>query len=297
MAKRKKRRQRHIGLWLLLLVLLVGLIVGLRATKIYMAHTGEDFFPALWNTIRLGGTFTANYLSVSEDAIPVNPYHSEDYYYRGDLLHCATSEASYAGVDVSSHQEEIDWEAVAGAGIDFAIVRVGYRGYTEGEIFPDSYALQNIEGALAAGLKVGVYFFSQAISEKEAREEAKYVLDIIEDYDITYPVLFDWEGIFTEARTDHVTGEEMTRFAIAFCEEIEKAGYTAGVYFNQSYGYNYYHLRSLHDYEFWLAEYQQAQSFAYEVQLWQYDCEARIPGIKTTVDLNLCYRSYPSDAE
>jgi len=297
MAKRKKRRQRHIGLWLLLLVLAAVLVVGVYATKIYMQHTGEDFFPALWNTLRLGGSFTANYLSASEDAIPVNPYHSQDYYYRGDLLHCATSEASKAGIDVSSHQAEIDWAAVAGAGIDFAIVRVGYRGYTEGEIFPDSYALQNIEGALAAGLKVGVYFFSQATSEKEAREEASYVLDTIADYDITYPVLFDWEGILTEARTDHVTGEEMTNFAIAFCEEIEKAGYAAGVYFNQSYGYNYYNLRRLHTYEFWLAEYQQTQSFAYEVQLWQYDCEARIPGIETTVDLNLCYRSYPSGTE
>ncbi len=292
MAKRKKRKQKPIVLTLILILLSGLLIVDLIATRIYMRHSGDDFLTALCQTTRLGGQYVVNLLSPEEQSIPVNPYHASDYYQRGDFVQCAASEVSRTGVDVSAHQQEIDWPQVADAGVEFAIVRVGYRGYSEGEIFPDTTARTNIEGALAAGLDVGVYFFSQATSAAEAAEEARFVLDVIKGYRIDYPVLFDWEPINVEARTDEVTGPEMTAFARAFCEEIEGAGYKAGVYFNQSDGYNSYDLRALRDYEFWLAEYADAQSFAYEVQLWQYGNEGTIPGIETTVDLNLCYKDY-----
>ena len=292
MARRRKRKKNHIVRSVLLILLALLLTADLIATRIYMRHSGERFFPALLQTTRLGGQYVVNLLSPSERSVPVNPYRASDYYYRNDYLACAKSEVSRVGVDVSSHQQEIDWQAVADAGVEFAIVRVGYRGYTDGQLFADSKARQNIEGALAAGLDVGVYFFSQATSEDEAREEAWFVLDTIDGYPIRYPVLFDWEGVVDEARTDNVTGPEMTQFALAFCEEAANAGYKAGVYFNQSYGYNSFDLRALNSYEFWLAEYDDAQSFAYEVQLWQYDYQGRVPGIETTVDLNLCYKDY-----
>lgn len=299
MAKQKQSKKIlcRVLIAVLIAALVLGLSVGLFATRIYMRHTGADFPTAFVETARLGFGYIGNLLSPAHDAIPPNPYHSDDYYYRGDLLHCAASPVSRAGIDVSQHQKEIDWQAVADAGIDFAIIRAGYRGYTEGDIFTDSYAIQNIEGALDAGLDVGIYFFSQATSAHEAKEEADYLLDIIRGYDIRYPVYYDWEGIVSDARTDEVSGEEMTAFAIAFCERIENAGYTAGVYFNQSYGLRRFDLRKLHDYEFWLAEYHDTQSFPYEVQLWQYDSEATLPGIETTVDLNLCYREYPIESE
>ena len=294
MAKhRKRRKQRHIARSVVLVLLSLLLTVDLIATGIYMRHTGERFFPALLTTTRLAGQYVVNFLSPSDRSVPVNPYRPTDYYRSGDYLACAKSEVSRTGVDVSSHQQDIDWQAVADSGVEYAIVRVGYRGYTDGEIFPDTMARENIEGALAAGLDVGVYFFSQATSEQEAKEEAWAVLDTIDGYPIRYPVLFDWEGVADDtARTDNVTGPEMTQFALAFCGEVDRAGYTAGVYFNQSYGYNSFDLRALRDYEFWLAEYDDAQSFAYEVQLWQYDYQGRVPGIETTVDLNLCYKDY-----
>lgn len=293
---RKRRKQsnilRSMLIGLLIIALLAVLAAGLVGTRIYMQHTDADFFTALGQTARLGGRFFVNLLSPAGHSVPVNPYRGTDYYYRGDLKHCTASEVSRAGIDVSSHQEEIDWQAVADAGVEFAIVRVGYRGYTDGNIFADSLAKENLEGALAAGLDVGAYFFSQATSEEEAIEEAQFVIDALEGYELRYPVYFDWEGIIAEARTDDVTGEELTAFAKAFCEKIEDAGYRAGVYFNQSYGYDRFDLIELRDYEFWLAEYADTQSFAYEVQIWQYDNKAALPGIETKVDLNLCYYDY-----
>ena len=292
MAKRKKKKKQPILLTVALLLLSVLLTADLIAARVYMRHSDADFFTALRQTTRLGGQYVINLLSPAERSIPVNPYQETDYYYNGDFLQCAQSEVSRTGVDVSSHQQHIDWQQVANAGVEFAIVRVGYRGFTDGDVFPDAMAEENIRGALAAGLDVGVYFFSQATSVQEAKEEAWFVLDAIDGYPITYPVLFDWESITTEARTDEVTGPEMTEFARAFCDEIENAGYRAGVYFNQSDGYNSFDLRALRTYDFWLAEYADAQSFAYAVQLWQYTNQGGVPGIETAVDLNLCYQDY-----
>jgi GH25 family lysozyme M1 (1,4-beta-N-acetylmuramidase) len=292
MAKRKKRKKKPILLTVVLLLLSALLLADLIAARVYMRHTEADFFTALLQTTRLGGQYVVNLLSPADQSIPVNPYSQTDYYKNGDYIQCAASEVSRTGVDVSSHQQGIDWQQVADAGVEFAIVRVGYRGFTDGDIFPDTTAEENIRGALAAGLDVGVYFFSQATSVQEAKEEAWFVLDAIDGYSITYPVMFDWESITTEARTDEVTGPEMTEFARAFCAEIENAGYDAGVYFNQSDGYNSYDLRALRSYDLWLAEYADAQSFAYEVQLWQYTNQGAVPGIGTAVDLNLCYRDY-----
>ena len=296
-GKRSKQKRRPIFLTIVLVLLSVVMIVDLIATRTYMRHTGEPFFTSLCQATRLGGQYVINLLSPSERSVPVNPYQPSDYYLRGDFLQCSASEVSRTGIDVSSHQQEIDWQQVAGAGVEFAIVRVGYRGYSEGEIFLDTAAKENIEGALAAGLDVGVYFFSQAVSTEEAAEEARFVLDIIDGYQISYPVLFDWEPIAAEARTDRVTGPEMTDFAKAFYGEIENAGYRAGVYFNQSDGYNSYDLRALRGYDFWLAEYADAQSFAYEVQLWQYGNQGTVPGIDTIVDLNLCYKDYSNASD
>ncbi len=292
--KRRRRRKKHPFLtFLLLLILAIGIIGTLMGTKFYMAHTDADFPTALRQTLRLGGQYLFNSVSPADQSIPTNPYHSGDYYRRGDFIQCSKSEVSRVGIDVSSHQKEIDWNAVADAGVDFAMVRVGYRGYTEGDIFPDTTAIDNIEGALNAGLDVGAYFYSQATTEEEALEEAQFVLKAVEGYTLKYPIVFDWERVHTDSsRTINVTGDEMTDFAQIFCSEIEKLGYTAGIYFNQSDGYNCFSLRTLRDYDFWLAEYADTQSFAYAVQLWQYDNAASVPGIEGPVDVNLCYKDY-----
>lgn len=225
-----------------------------------------------------------------EEALPKNTFNTDGfyeldgirYYHGGDLV-------GVAGVDVSAYQTSVDWSAVKEAGIDFAMVRVGYRGYSSGELDEDDYFLSHLEGAIEAGLHVGVYFFSQALTPDEAREEAQYVLDKIEGYALQYPVVFDWEEMHVPARTDEMNMLMLTSCAQAFCETVEAAGYRAGVYFNQAYGYGQLNLVSLKDYVFWLAEYADTPSFSYDFQIWQYTNEGQVPGIEGPVDLNIAF--------
>lgn len=213
----------------------------------------------------------------------------------GRVTYTQAGQTVLAGVDVSFYQEDIDWHQVKASGIDFAIIRVGFRGYgPSGLIAEDSCFRRNITGALEAGLQVGVYFFSQAVNVWEAREEANFVLNAIQGYDVTFPVVFDWERITNNAsaRTNGLPGSTMTLCAQAFCDTVAQAGYTPVIYFNQDAGYLDYDLDLLGDYGFWLAEYRSAPTFYYHFDLWQYTSKGRVPGIEGDVDLNLCFTDY-----
>lgn len=197
------------------------------------------------------------------------------------------------GIDVSVYQGSIDWQAVADSGIEFAMIRLGYRGYSQGSLQLDECFQTNIEGALKAGLKVGVYFFSQATTVLEAEAEADFVLETIRSYPIQYPVVFDWEYITADsARTDHMTGEDITQCASAFCELVAAAGYTPMVYFNQDMGYLVYQLDQLDAFPFWLAEYDSQPDFYYGFEMWQYTHTGTVPGIEGNVDLNLAFQTF-----
>lgn len=196
------------------------------------------------------------------------------------------------GIDVSVYQGDIDWEAVAQSGVKFAIIRLGYRGYSQGAIQLDRNFEQNMRGALEAGLDVGVYFFSQATTVLEAEEEADFVLENLRGYPITFPVVFDWEFVTADqARTHEMEGEALTDCALAFCELVATAGYTPMVYFNQDIGYFYYQLDELDQYPFWLAEYDSKPDFFYDFEIWQYTHTGTVPGIQGSVDLNLAFES------
>lgn len=206
---------------------------------------------------------------------------------------------SVLGVDVSEHQGTIDWQAVKNAGMDFVILRVGYRGMTEGLLNVDATFEQNYQGAVDAGLKVGVYFFSQAITEKEAQQEADFVLETLNGRELSYPVVFDWETPIPseelpaeDLRAYNMSGEEVTSFAKAFCQRIEKKGYTACVYTNKHMAYNSFNLEELKEYALWYAEYQPAPSLYYDFRIWQYSASGTIPGIEGNVDLNICFEPY-----
>ncbi len=197
--------------------------------------------------------------------------------------------STFTGIDVSAHQDAIDWQAVASDGIDFAMLRVGYRGYgSEGRLNVDDMFFANYEGATAAGLKVGVYFFSQATTPDEAREEACFLLDQISGLRISYPIAYDWEAIdYDTARTDGMTTEQISDCAAAFCDEISQHGHRVLVYFNRELGYFDYDLSKLQDYHFWLAEYLAAPTFVYDFKIWQYSKEGAVRGVNGNVDLNL----------
>ncbi|MCI6560400.1 MAG: glycoside hydrolase family 25 protein [Ruminococcus sp.] len=203
---------------------------------------------------------------------------------------------SIPGIDVSVHQGAIDWQQVRDAGVEFAIIRVGYRTYGGGEIKLDEGFVENISGATAAGLKVGVYFFSQAVTVDEAVAEADAVLDAIAPYNITYPVVYDWELIYDDtARTDDIPVDVLTDSCIAFCERVKSAGYTPMIYQNKGTTLFKLDLPRLQDYDFWLAEYGSEPTYYYDYQMWQYSCTGRIPGIAGEVDLNISFKDYSEE--
>lgn len=196
---------------------------------------------------------------------------------------------SRQGVDVSYHQGTIDWEQVKAAGYDFAFIRIGYRGYgTTGSVNLDKEFYNNLQGARAAGIDVGVYFFSQAISREEALEEAEFVLRALKGETLDLPVVFDPENILDdEARTDNVSGEQFTENTIAFCERIREAGYEPMIYSNMLWEAFTLDLEQLSAYPVWYADYEPLPQTPYHYLFWQYDNQATVPGIAGETDVNL----------
>ena len=195
------------------------------------------------------------------------------------------------GIDVSDHQGEIDWQAVAASGVEFAVIRCGWRGYSGGSLNEDARFRANIEGAKQAGLKVGVYFFSQAVNILEAAEEAVYTVSLLEGYSLDLPVFFDWELIGTEpARTDNVSGETVTDAALEYCRLLVSAGYETGVYAYLNLAYFTYDLNRLKDITVWMGDPGTWPEFYYEHSFWQYSVTGAVPGIEGDVDLDVMYR-------
>lgn len=221
--------------------------------------------------------------------LPKNELDADKFYAESGLLKYP---GSFCGVDVSIWQGEIDWELIRDAGIDFAIVQLGYRGYLGGTLNLDEWYIENMGRAAAVGLDIGIYFFSQAVTVEEAIEEAEFVIEALEGMDIAYPVFFDWEQAEGETRTSGVRIEEVTEFALAFCGLIEDNGYTAGIYFNRRQVYTGYDLSRLAGFEFWLAEYNETPSFYYAFDIWQYSAEGILPGVAGTIDLNISFKDY-----
>lgn len=196
---------------------------------------------------------------------------------------------SRVGIDVSKFQGDIDWEKVEEQGIRYAFIRVGNRGYgEEGTLNTDGKYLQNIEGAKAAGIDVGVYFYSQAVSEAEALEEADYVLKLLDGIELEYPVVYDAEYVIEdEARTDDVSAEQFTRNTIAFCQRIEEAGYKPVIYATMKWEAYALELELVNQYEKWYADYEDLPQTPYDFTYWQYTNEGSLTGIEGPVDLNL----------
>ena len=196
---------------------------------------------------------------------------------------------SRLGVDVSVFQGDIDWEQVKAAGYEFAILRIGYRGYgEEGTLNADEKFEQNLKNARKAGMDAGVYFFSQAVNEEEAKEEADFVLEHLKGQELQMPVVYDPEHILEdEARTDGVTGEQFTQNAKVFCKAIEEAGYDAMIYSNMLWEAYELDLEKLSDYPVWYADYEEFPQTPYRFSMWQYSSTGSVPGIGGNVDLDI----------
>ena len=227
------------------------------------------------------------------DGVPVNKLDNNGFTADSSLKYYSENgkAASAEGIDVSAYSGDIDWKKVKESGIDFAMIRVGGRGYGDsGEMYTDERALEYINGAKAEGIKVGAYFFSQAISTEEAIEEADYVKTVLGDIKLDYPVAYDWEIIKDDdARTDNVSASQATECARAFCDRVKELGYTPILYSPSRELYFKYDLSRLADIDIWYCEYANVPTFYYEFSMWQYSATGTIDGIEGAVDLNICF--------
>lgn len=200
---------------------------------------------------------------------------------------------SHMGIDVSKYQGRIDWQKVAADGVEFAFLRLGLRGYESGKLVEDETFAANIKGALDNGIKVGVYFFSQAITEEEAVEEANFVLERIAPYNIECPVVFDVEKVNKPtARMNQLTPQERTNVTIAFLDTIEASGYKSMFYHNMETALLLLELDRLKDYDRWFAYYGEDLYYPYAYGVWQYSEKGRINGISGDVDMNIAFKMW-----
>ncbi len=282
-TKQKNRTSLRtlVPVLIILLVLLAALAVGL---KLWPGLSGE--YPG--DELSLADTQEATEPLVTLPPPTASVYTHTDFGYVDGYLTCLSGPCML-GVDVSSWQQGVDWSQVKDAGMDFAMLRLGYRGTEQGGLFADDYAQTNYENATAAGLSVGGYFFSQAITPEEARQEAEYVLELIKGWDVQMPIVYDWEYVDEEARTADVDGRTLTDCTIAFCETIKNAGYEPMIYFNPELERKQMFLEELTAYKFWLALYSEEMSYPYRVDMWQYTNQGTVPGITGAADINILF--------
>ena len=211
----------------------------------------------------------------------------------GRLAFCpAGAVASRCGIDVSDHNGAVDWAQVAQDGVEFAFLRAGYRGYTEGGVYADERFEENLAGSTAAGLDVGVYFYSSAVDEDEAREEAQFVLDALSGRLAGCRIAFDQEvSEGSQGRADSLTREQYTKNALAFCQTVEAAGHASLVYSNRKHLVKL-DLESLGSRQLWYAEYATAHpNTLHDFTVWQYTNTGTVAGIEGAVDMNLWFPS------
>lgn len=233
--------------------------------------------------------------------IPINPYWKKNTYdfanlvSKNDLLHYYSDgkQVSYLGVDLSKYQKKVDFAAIQSEGIDFCMLRVGARGYETGTIQEDEKFQEFLTGAEAVGMPVGLYFFSQAVTEAEAIEEANFVISRIGEHKITYPIAFDMEFIENDnSRIETLTKTEKSNIALAFLKRIEEAGYVGMLYGNKEWLLKRIELHRFEDYDIWLTQEDDIPDYPYTYSMWQYTRQGEVYGIDGYVDLNISFVDY-----
>lgn len=265
-----------------------GLTMGAGGTYVSPSEENPDLPPPSQEDTGGKIRYRDRLLDILE-GVPVFSFDPNSFYLENGRMRCSdpSTELVY-GIDVSSHQGVIDWNRVKADGVSFAMLRVGYRGYTVGNLNKDNNFDMNLRNALAAGVEVGAYVFSQAINEKEAVEEADLVIESLKGYDVTYPVVFDWEVINSQnARTNGLSTKTLMACTRAFCDRVRQAGYTPMVYFSEDWGYLKYDLSQISDVDYWLAQYKEQPDFYYDFAMWQYTSKGSVDGITGNVDLDV----------
>ena len=287
------RRRRRRGVGLILFILLAFAAIMVIGSKL-VSEEPEEIDPHAGQVLINDG-FNDVWITPYED-VEVNDLKKEDFDKAGDtIVYTGEDYDTILGIDVSEWQGEIDWKRVAESGIQFAYIRTGCRGYTQGSLMDDARYRYNIREAMNNNIQVGVYFFSQAVNVGEAIDEAKYLLKQIKNFDISLPIMYDWEKLedVPDARTNDLDPSIIGDCGVAFCETVKAAGYDAGVYFNRQLGYYSFDLSRLKDFKFWLAVPGDFPDFYYAGNIWQYTHEGTVPGINGEVDMNLMFIKRP----
>lgn len=302
MAKHKKKRSTTsafillltVSINALLLLILAYVIVG-KLQDIKKQEEGAKRKESHVNQVNItdrdyGSIWIPNYKDLRKSRFDLQCVQDEN----GIKKYVSGTIESACGVDVCEWQEDIDWDQVAAQGIDFAMIRVVWRGYETGELHEDALYKEHIEGALKAGLKVGAYAFSQATTPQEAKEEAQLLLKCIEPYDVTFPIAYDWELVQNEnSRIADLDGETLTACARAFCDEVKEKNYIPMLYLYKDLAYFRYDISKLSDCQLWLSRPSDDPDLFYPFAMWQYATKTKIEGIPGNADLNLyLYRNY-----
>ncbi len=285
-------RRNSRGKGLLLLILLLTAALGIVVIKLRQPKE-EKFVNPHEGQVLVNDGFNVVWITPAE-GVEVSDLKKEDFdKTEGQVVYTGEDYDTVLGIDVSEWQGDIDWQKVAAYGVKFAYIRSGYRGYTKGTLKEDPCFRKNMEGAAKNGIRIGVYFLSQAINVEEAIEEANYVLEQIKDYNVELPIIFDWEKYdaetFPDARTNDIELSAMSVCAVAFCETVKAAGFDAGIYFNLQYGYYGFDMGRLKDFTLWLADPSDYPKFYYAGNIWQYTHEGEVPGIEGAVDMDLMF--------
>lgn len=266
-------------------ILLISLVIFIFSGCAFLSHNEEPSYDPIYAT-DVNGEFVPIHKDVDESKLDPKLFYQDS---DGRFAYSDSGFVTKTGIDVSVFQGDIDWSAVKADGIDFAMLRIGFRGYgSKGIMEADAKFEENYINAKNAGIDVGVYFYSQSVTPDEARDEAKLVLSILGDKELDFPVAYDWEYVdYAEARTAEMTSEQITLCAEAFCDEIKLSGREVSIYFNREIGYFEYDLTKLNDIDFWLAEYSDYPTFIYKFNMWQYTDSGTVDGISSNVDLNI----------
>lgn len=239
----------------------------------------------------------------TEEWVLINPYLTKNTYDFTKLEEKANlkrymengKKTSYVGVDISKHTGKVNFTGVKAAGVDYVMIRLGSRGYSTGQISLDENFKENIEGAIEAGLEVGVYFYSQAITQEEAVQEANFVVQNLEPYraKVKYPVAFDMEFVSNDkSRVDGLSRDDKTTVTAAFMEGIKAAGYVPMIYGDKEWLIKEIDMTKLQVYDVWLSQEKDIPDYPYQYTMWQYSTDGVLNGINGNADLNICFVNY-----
>jgi len=301
LSNRTRKKSKGILVLVMVTCFMVGLVAGMIIIHFATRQEVEEVEEKLQMTVTEEKHITNVYIPERErifGQVATNPYKTENFRLDNGFMAYFDDEGnkiSHLGIDLSYHAQKVDWDKLAASGVEFVMLRCGYRGYTEGGLVKDEKFLEYAAEANRVGIKLGVYFFSQAITVEEAVEEANFTLDLIKDFNIEYPVALDSEMIDdASARTNtaDISDELRSEMIIAFCERIKEEGYYPVIYASENWMRRDMNMEMLNVYDFWAAQYLEENDFLYDFTIWQYTDKGSVPGIDTQVDMDISMVDY-----